>query len=211
MDLPYWSAFYLEEDKEKSFDWYCSAELCLPYLNLFLPKDKPILHVGCGSSALPRLMATDGWARVVSVDNCPTVILTMQEDPENRRPGLEWRVMDVLHLEAPDKCFGAVLDKGTVDSLMCSSADLGEAEKQLYAMVREVHRVLCDGGVWLSFSHGNAVQRERQFHVDGAVRWQGYRCLPVPPVNLHVMYKEGPAAPAHRPVDSHPSDSRTVH
>lgn len=27
-------------------------QLLAPYLNLFLPKDKPILHVGCGSSNL---------------------------------------------------------------------------------------------------------------------------------------------------------------
>eukprot|EP00668_Euglena_longa_P014465 GGOE01018455.1.p1 GENE.GGOE01018455.1~~GGOE01018455.1.p1 ORF type:complete len:207 (+),score=18.33 GGOE01018455.1:66-686(+) len=189
MDLSYWSSFYLEEEKEKSFDWYCRPEHCLPHLHYFLPKDVSVLHIGCGSSALPRAMSNEGWKKVVNVDNCPTVILTMQADPENSHPALEWKVMDVMQLEFSDNSFGAVLDKGTVDALMCSTPDLREAEARLHCMVREVHRVLAEGGVWLSFSHGAAIQRERLFFVDGSVQWESYICIPVPPVHLHVLHK----------------------
>lgn len=50
---------------------------------------------------------------------------------------------DVLCLSFPDGSFDAVVDKGTLDALLCRGVDNAQA------MAVEMHRVLSKGGVFL--------------------------------------------------------------
>lgn len=53
------------------------------------------------------------------------------------------RETDVLNLNFPDGSFDAVVDKGTLDALLCRSV------KDARDMVTEMHRVLTPGGIYV--------------------------------------------------------------
>lgn len=66
-------------------------------------------------------------------------------------PGQSWEVADCRSMPQYADCsFGTVLDKGTLDAVLCSSH--GQADSIDY--VNEVHRLLMPGGVFLLISLG---------------------------------------------------------
>lgn len=66
-------------------------------------------------------------------------------------PGQSWEVADCRHMpQYRDSSFCSVLDKGTLDAVLCSSH--GQADTIDY--VNEVHRLLAPGGVFLLISLG---------------------------------------------------------
>jgi SAM-dependent methyltransferase len=186
MDLAFWADFYTEPDKQEAFDWYCPAAACLPVLHRLIPKQGPVLHIGCGTSVLPRLMATAGWRSIVSVDNCPTAIAAMEGDPANSQPGLTWQVMDATDLRFPDGSFAAVFDKGIVDSILSATPTKGDNDAVFQRMVREIHRVLQPSGAWVCISH-NAHRRDVLLSTD--VPWAEYTVERTPPVYFHRLQR----------------------
>lgn len=53
---------------------------------------------------------------------------------------------DVLNLNTPEGTFDAIVDKGTLDALLCSSVE------DARDMVTEMHRVLRNGGAYVQVS-----------------------------------------------------------
>jgi EEF1A lysine methyltransferase 4 len=79
-----------------------------------------------------------------------------------------YEVMDVRKLTYPSESFDMVLDKSTIDSLMCSDTPL----TNVAAMVDEAYRVLKPGGVYFVVSYASAATRIEHItreHVNWAV------------------------------------------
>ena len=92
-------------------------------------------------------MVADGHTgRIANVDISPVVMEHMREKHASLPPTVEWEVGDATRLTAHgDASFDAVIDKGTLDALMCG----GESTKNTAAMAREMLRVLRPGGVFM--------------------------------------------------------------
>ncbi|XP_038881149.1 EEF1A lysine methyltransferase 4 isoform X1 [Benincasa hispida] len=139
----YWDNRYSNESGP--FDWYQKYHSLAPLINLYVSRHHRILAVGCGNSAFSEGMVDDGYVDVVNVDISSVVIEAMQKKYCNR-PQLKYMTMDVRNMSAFEICsFDAVLDKGTLDSLLCGNNSRENATR----MLEEVWRVLKENGVYI--------------------------------------------------------------
>jgi ubiquinone/menaquinone biosynthesis C-methylase UbiE len=87
--------------------------------------------------------------QVVNVDISGVVIEQMRR--MSNLPGQSWEVADCRSMpQYGDASFGSVLDKGTLDAVLCSSH--GQTDTVDY--MNEVHRLLAPGGTFLLISLG---------------------------------------------------------
>lgn len=153
----YWDKRYSQESG--AFDWYQKYSSLAPLINLYLPRSYSLHHrilvVGCGNSAFGEGMVDDGYAEVVNIDISSVVIEAMQKKYCNR-PQLTYMKMDVRDMSAfPTGSFDAVIDKGTLDSLLCGNDSRLNAGK----MLDEIWRVLKDKGVYILITYGAPIYR----------------------------------------------------
>jgi len=171
----YWDKRYAHEPGP--FDWYQSYSAMAPLINLYLPRSHRhhrILVVGCGNSAFSEGMVDDGYEEVISIDISSVVIEAMQKKHSDR-PQLTYMKMDVRDMSAfPTGSFDAVIDKGTLDSLLCGHNSQLNAGK----MLEEVWRVLKDKGVYILITYGAPTYRLRLLRDSGL--WT---------IKLHVIEK----------------------
>lgn len=66
------------------------------------------------------------------------------------KPALSWQLMNVCALDFPDESFNAVIDKGTLDSVLCGEGSTANVAK----MCMEISRVLKPNGVYFICSYG---------------------------------------------------------
>lgn len=95
--------------------------------------------------------------------------------------------MDVRKLEFQNERFDLVVDKGTLDSLLCGD----DAEVAAAKAVAEIARVLVSGGVFVMISHAGPEHREALLKVpsDGFVHYQ-YATVLKPRVDDSVDQKD---------------------
>lgn len=106
-------------------------------------------------AAFSEGMVNDGYEDVVNVDISSVVIEAMQKKYCNR-PQLKYVRMDVRDMSAFETCsFDAVLDKGTLDSLLCGNNSRENATR----MLEEVWRVLKENGVYILVTYGAPTYR----------------------------------------------------
>ncbi|XP_011100682.1 methyltransferase-like protein 13 isoform X2 [Sesamum indicum] len=151
----YWDNRYAHDPS--TFDWYQKYPSLAPLLRLYFPPTPhhPILVVGCGNSAFSEGLVDDGYDEVVNIDISSVVIEAMQKKYANR-PQLKYMKMDVRNMSAFDtRSFSAVIDKGTLDSLLCGHNSRQNAGK----MLEEVWRVLKDKGVYILITYGSPAYR----------------------------------------------------
>ncbi|XP_065878718.1 uncharacterized protein [Euphorbia lathyris] len=130
----YWEDRY--SNQSGSFDWYQKYPSLAPLINLYIPRHHQILVTGCGNSAFSEGMVNDGYDDVVNIDISSVVIEAMQKKYANT-PQLKYNQMDVRDMSAFQKgSFDAVIDKGTLDSLLCGF----NSEQNAVKMLKEVWR-----------------------------------------------------------------------
>ncbi|KAH9684079.1 methyltransferase 11 domain-containing protein [Citrus sinensis] len=154
----YWDNRYAHESGP--FDWYQKYPSLAPLIKLYVPSHhQRILIVGCGNSgtslslsSLTRAylmyhqqrpfsegMVDDGYEDVVNVDISSVVIEAMMKKYSNR-PQLKYIKMDVRQMdEFQTGSFDSVVDKGTLDSLLCGSNSRQNATQ----MLKEVWSFAC--------------------------------------------------------------------
>lgn len=66
------------------------------------------------------------------------------------KPALMWQAMNACALDYPDESFNAVVDKGTLDSVLCGEGSTANVAK----MCMEISRVLQPNGVYFICSYG---------------------------------------------------------
>ncbi|KAK7274868.1 hypothetical protein RIF29_15969 [Crotalaria pallida] len=151
----YWDNRYSNEPGP--FDWYQKYPSLAPIINLYAPRSNPILVVGSGNSAFSEGMVDDGYTDVVNIDISSVVIEAMQNKYQDR-PNLKYMTMDVRDMSPfGSGSFGAIIDKGTLDSILCGNNSRQHATK----MLEEIWRVLKDKGVYILVTYGAPLYRMR--------------------------------------------------
>eukprot|EP01027_Heterolobosea_sp_BB2_P013939 GEZU01020062.1.p1 GENE.GEZU01020062.1~~GEZU01020062.1.p1 ORF type:complete len:140 (+),score=36.32 GEZU01020062.1:182-601(+) len=82
------------------------------------------------------------------------------------RPGMTYSVMDVCSINFPDASFDIVIDKATLDSVLCGES----STRRSAAMLSEISRVLKPGGKYLVISYAKPPNR-LQFLEKPEYRW----------------------------------------
>lgn len=95
---------------------------------------------------------------VENIDFSPAVIDNMRERNLEKRPSMKWLVMDIMKLDYANSTFDIVLDKGTMDAIMCEKGDVWDPSEDLVlkidTMLSEVVRVLKPGGKYIYVTFG---------------------------------------------------------
>ena len=147
-------------DKEP-FDWYQRYGGIKDIITQYMSYTSTILNIGCGNSKLAEEMYEDGYTSITSVDISDIVIEQMQEYYREKVPALKFLHSDIRNMKDhfADGSFDVVLDKGTLDSVLCGDSSKPNSEKAL----REIHRVLKAGGVYVCVTYGLPDQRVEVF------------------------------------------------
>ena len=155
-DHSYWISRYLSQ-KDTTFDWlqdYASIKPIIEKMNI--PKDTSrILNIGCGNSELGEKMLQDNYEHIYNIDNCDIVITNMKDLFKAKRKGIYYDVMDVRDMKYKNDMFDLVIDKATMDTLLCGEHPFLNVAR----MLKEVSRVLKEGGYYLLLSYGKPEDR----------------------------------------------------
>lgn len=149
----YGKASYWEErftrDPEP-FDWYQRWAGLKDVFQVYLKPTDQILNVGCGNSRLSEEMYDDGYHNITNIDVTQVVVQAMAEKYADK-PGMIYRQMDMRNMQDfPEGFFNVVIDKATMDSILCGEGSTHMAQKCL----TEISRVLNTNGIFLCVSHG---------------------------------------------------------
>jgi ubiquinone/menaquinone biosynthesis C-methylase UbiE len=105
-------------------------------------------------------MYEDGYEEIVNIDISHTVVKYMEEKIKARCPKMVYKQMDVLDMsDFKQGEFNVVLDKGTLDSILCGDNSTPNAEK----MLSEIHRVLAPNGIYICVTYGDEEHRKKFF------------------------------------------------
>ncbi|GAX72762.1 hypothetical protein CEUSTIGMA_g218.t1 [Chlamydomonas eustigma] len=151
----YWDNRYAAQ--EVTFDWFFNygALRVLLLEHLLEWKLLPCLHIGCGNSNLQEGLVSDGFVNVWNVDISPIVIEQMKKQHQGI-DSLHYQVCDCRSMtEFEDSFFAAVIDKGTMDAVLCAK----HSQQETFRYLREVDRVLRPGGIFLLISLGSPLGR----------------------------------------------------
>ena len=81
-----------------------------------------ILNLGCGNSLLAEELYDKGFKNVYNIDISPVVIEQMSLRNSIKRPELKWEVMDVRNMSYLSNFFDLIIDKSTIDALLCGKS-----------------------------------------------------------------------------------------
>ncbi len=105
-------------------------------------------------------MYEDGYEDIVNIDISHTVVKFMEEKIKTRYPKMVYKQMDVLDMsEFKQGEFNVILDKGTLDSILCGDNSTPNAEK----MLSEIHKVLASNGIYICVTYGDEEHRKKFF------------------------------------------------
>ncbi|XAR63483.1 Endothelin-converting enzyme 1 [Bertholletia excelsa] len=152
-DALYWDARYLQEGG--SFDWYQRYAALRPFVRKYIPTCSRILVVGCGNAVMSEDMVKDGYEDITNID-ISSVAIDMMRKKYEHIPQLKYIQMDVRDMSFfPDESFDGIIDKGTLDSLMCGT----DAPISAAQMLGEVSRLLKPGGTYMLITYGDPTVR----------------------------------------------------
>ncbi|KAA8515621.1 hypothetical protein F0562_018768 [Nyssa sinensis] len=148
-DALYWDARYIQE--AASFDWYQRYSALRPFIRKYIPTSSRVLMVGCGNAVISEDMVKDGYEDIMNTD-ISSVAIDMMRRKYEHVPQLKYMQMDVRDMSFfPDESFDHVIDKGTLDSLMCGT----DAAISAARMLGEMSRLLKSGGVYMLITYGD--------------------------------------------------------
>eukprot|EP00775_Hariotina_reticulata_P008554 gene8554-8736_t len=146
----YWNDRY--QQRPSPVEWYCGFSSLKGIVNACFSKEHPVLQVGCGTSSLQEEMARSGYSMV---DWSKVVISAMQHRHKDIN-NIKYMVSDCQDMpEIKDLEFRNIIDKGTLDALLCGN----HGGQRVNKMLREVCRVLQPNGIFLLISLGAPLTR----------------------------------------------------
>lgn len=152
-DALYWDARYVQEGG--SFDWYQRYSALRPFVRKYIPASSRVLMVGCGNALMSEDMVKDGYEDIVNID-ISSVAIDLMKMKYEKIPQLKYLQMDVRDMSFfEDESFDGVVDKGTLDSLMCGT----DAPISASQMLGEVSRLLKPGGIYMLITYGDPKAR----------------------------------------------------
>ena len=144
----YWNERF--EHTDSNFDWYADWDQLSKYFIPILTPDSKILMVGCGNSQMSNQMYSSNFKNIINIDISDIVIQKMKK----QYPEMEWQEMDATKMKFEDNYFDCVIDKGTLDAIMC-----GNDPKPPAHLILEMHRVTKKGGNFCIITHGEPETR----------------------------------------------------
>jgi len=148
----YWDERYSRDSEP--FDWYQRWSGLRDIISKYTKTSHNILVVGAGNSRMSEEMHDEGYTSITNIDTSMVCIKAMQ-DKYRDKEGLIYQHMDLKNMDLQDGAFQCVLDKGTLDSLLCGEASTLNIQKAL----NEISRVLDSKGVFICISHGQPSYR----------------------------------------------------
>jgi 16S rRNA A1518/A1519 N6-dimethyltransferase RsmA/KsgA/DIM1 with predicted DNA glycosylase/AP lyase activity len=128
----YWNARYTEE-KGISTDWLVPYDAIQALIqDKVLDKNSEIFHIGCGNSSLAESLYNDGYKNITSCDFSKVVIDEMSERYKQYEE-MEFMELDITEpiippCEIDDEDFEFIIEKGTLDSVLCHSNALTKSK-----------------------------------------------------------------------------------
>ncbi|KAH7830126.1 putative Endothelin-converting enzyme 2 A (Ece2A) [Monocercomonoides exilis] len=151
--LEYWEDRYTRD--QQPFEWFQRYVALKPFFETEFDRKAKILQVGCGTSRLGEDMYEDGYTDIKCTDFSEKAIEIMSKRAVDK-PGLTYAVEDVLLLTAQDEAqYDVVIDKGTLDSILCGDGSFQNVQK----MLAGISKVLKPGGVFIEISYGGNENR----------------------------------------------------
>ena len=149
----YWDERYERQPMKRGVgmwfeEWYAPyacglREAILPMLD---PSGRDrILHIGCGQSKLGADIYADGYCNVLNMDISEACVRQIAAVYDTLYPKMHSRVMDMTCLDLASASCEVILDKGSIDALMCT----GSTPDGAWTSLGEFHRVLVPGGLYL--------------------------------------------------------------
>jgi len=128
------------------------------------------MQVGAHSDTLDFSadMYDAGYENIYNMDISEVVIDQMKERYSSRE-NMVWEVMDAREMDYKDETFDIVIDKSTIDALLCGE----NAFLNVAKMTKEVQRVLKKGACYFVISYGRPEGRLLHFeraHLDFNVK-----------------------------------------
>ena len=159
-DAKFWEDRYAKAG-EATFDWLESYDTVKDYLGMFMPSpDIKIMIPGCGNAEFSEDLYDAGYEYQWNNDISESVIEQMAERNKDSRPNMKWLVMDITDMsEFESNYFDLIIDKGTMDALLCGN----DAYLKVAKMLKESQRILKPGGHFFFISYGTPEAREYHF------------------------------------------------
>ena len=101
-------------------------------------------------------MYDEGYNDITNCDISKVVIESMKKRNLVGRPEMKWDVMDIRKMEYEDNTFDLVIDKSTIDAVMCGE----HSEINAAIILKECQRILKPGGRYVVISYGKPESRE---------------------------------------------------
>lgn len=158
----YWDKKYASEP-DNDFDWYFDWEEYFEENIHKIGVSAPLLVIGCGNSQMSMKIEAAGITPVVSMDISRIVCKIMTE-----RTGGCYIPMDVQDLQFRDESFDCVIDKGTLDAILCNTY----YEVAVTKMMKEIARVLILDGLFFEISLGEPGERLRLLDCPSLLPWK---------------------------------------
>ena len=138
--------------REEYKEWFAGYSELAPLLRRCCPTRCTVLHAGCGISSLSQDMYDDGYRHQLAFDFSEEC-MRQQQAACAARPQVANAVMDCTLLGLRPDCVDCVVDKGTLDALLCVDGDDEiDGNTAVASMGREVRRVLRHRGLWVVVS-----------------------------------------------------------
>ena len=166
-DSTYWDNRYLLQ-QDASFDWledFDSLKFILE--DILINRDitantantasttPNVLMLGCGNSSMSERIYKDlNIHKIFNIDISSNVIKNMRERSKDLE-GMSWDVMDCRDLKFNQSFFDVVIDKCTMDTLLCGD----NPYLNVAMMTKEIQRVLKVSGTYVIVSHSDQESR----------------------------------------------------
>ena len=111
-------------------------------------------------TALSENMYEDGLRNITNVDFSPFIVKIMADRYKDRGYQIKYLEMNILEMkEFLNEEFSVIIDKGTLDSVLCGENAIPLVDK----MMKEVYRVLSSNGVFICISYADEDHRRTFF------------------------------------------------
>lgn len=149
----FWEKCY-EFYKEETFDWLITFENLWPKIEEYLKAEHRILITGCGNAEFSEKLYDAGYQNIYNIDISKVVIAMMSKRNEMRSK-MSWEVMDICDIKYPNDFFDIVIDKSTIDAVLCGDNSFLNAAKA----TNEISRVLKKEGKFFMVSYAKPYMR----------------------------------------------------
>lgn len=143
----YWESKYINDTRH--FEWYIGWNKLQPKLADYVERKEHALYIGCGTSELGLYLKKSHVRNITNMDISRTVIKHMAKEYASVKR-VNWDVGDVKNLQYRRNTFDLVIDKGTMDSIMCSDTAVSEID----LMLSNISKVLAPEGIFIEISSG---------------------------------------------------------